>query len=73
MNPTRIFMISSLFLMSACSGGDPLDALWPAQSGNGPRIMWDLGATPLPEIPFPNDVATIPDSNSPTGLRMNAT
>lgn len=32
-------------------------------------IDWD--AEPLPEIPFPNDLATRPDPTSPTGLRVN--
>lgn len=32
-------------------------------------IDWD--ATPLPELPFPNDLATRPDPTSVTGLRLN--
>jgi hypothetical protein len=39
--------------------------------GPGPRIVVDFDAEPLPEIPFPNDLATRPDPDSPTGLRLN--
>ena len=39
--------------------------------GTGPRILIDWDAIPLPEVPFPNDLATRPDPSSPTGLRLN--
>ena len=39
--------------------------------GTGPRILIDWDAVPLPEVPFPNDLATRPDPSSPTGLRLN--
>jgi hypothetical protein len=32
-------------------------------------VDWD--AEPLPDLPFPNDLATRPDPTSPTGLRLN--
>jgi hypothetical protein len=34
-------------------------------------VVVDFEAEPLPEIPFPNDLATRPDPTSPTGLRLN--
>jgi len=34
-------------------------------------VRWDLAARPLPDIPFPNDVATRLDETSPTGRRLN--
>ncbi len=37
----------------------------------GPKVMFDLDARPLPEIPFPNDLATKADPTSPTGRRLN--
>ena len=37
----------------------------------GPAVLIDWDAEPLPEIPFPNDLATRPDPSSPTGLRLN--
>jgi hypothetical protein len=39
--------------------------------GSGPAVVIDWDAEPLPEIPFPNDLATRPDPSSPTGLRLN--
>jgi hypothetical protein len=39
--------------------------------GNGPVVVVDWDATPLPEIPLPNDLATRPDPTSVTGLRLN--
>ncbi len=39
--------------------------------GDGPLVVVDWDAKPLPEIPFPNDLATRPDPTSPTGLRVN--
>ncbi len=59
--------------VAAChSGGAPLTGFVATESGEGPRVVWDLNARPLPEIPFPNDIATRPDPTSPTGLRLNA-
>jgi hypothetical protein len=53
-------------------GGRALSALalTPADD-QGPQIVWDLDAKPLPDIPFPNNVGTRPDPNSPTGRRVN--
>lgn len=34
-------------------------------------VVVDWDATPLPELPFPNDLATRADPTSPTGLRLN--
>ena len=39
--------------------------------GTGPTVVIDWDAKPLPELPFPNDLATRADPNSPTGLRIN--
>lgn len=39
--------------------------------GTGPVVKVDWDAQPLPEIPFPNDLATRTDLTSPTGLRLN--
>ncbi|MCB9558241.1 MAG: hypothetical protein H6707_19145 [Deltaproteobacteria bacterium] len=36
----------------------------------GPAVIWEPTAKPLPEIPFPNDLATRLDPSSPTGLRV---
>jgi len=56
-------------LLAACSP-DP-EGLATSGAGNGPMVVWDLSARPLPEIPFPNDLATRYDPDSPTGRRLN--
>ena len=43
----------------------------PAEDVAGTRIKFDPLAHPMPEIPFPNDVATVLDPGSPTGRRLN--
>ena len=58
--------------LAGCGKGAGFDGLAPAQDTGGPRVSFDLSHTPLPEIPFPNDLATRPDPGSPTGLRLNA-
>src|SRR4051812_16647329 len=50
----------------------PLDGLIATPAGDGPAVTFDLLARPLPEIPFPNDMATRLDVDSPTGRRVNA-
>jgi hypothetical protein len=40
--------------------------------GDGPVVVFDLLAKPLPDIPVPNDIATFPDPTSRTGRRLNA-
>ena len=54
---------------SAC--GTPPAGLLPTPDGEGPRVKIDWDARPLPEIPFPNDLAARPDPHSPTGMRLN--
>ena len=39
--------------------------------GSGPVVVVDWEAKPLPELPFPNDLATRTDVTSTTGLRLN--
>ncbi|MBI2890057.1 MAG: hypothetical protein HYY13_04655 [Nitrospirae bacterium] len=45
--------------------------LHPTPAGDGPAVIYDLTHKPLPDIPFPNDSATRPDSSSPTGRRVS--
>jgi hypothetical protein len=58
-------------LLCACARGS-VDGLAPAEDTGGPKVLFDLKHTPLPEVPLPNDIATRPDPTSPTGLRVNA-
>jgi hypothetical protein len=68
----RVGSVAFLLLAASCDGGGLPPHWGGAGVGTGPRIVWDLTARPLPEIPLPNDVATFPDPSSPTGLRVNA-
>lgn len=52
-----------------CAAGP--EGLRETPEGDGPLVVVDWDAEPLPEIPFPNDLATRPDPTSPTGLRVN--
>ncbi len=63
-----LVMVASLSAGCGVSGPEGL-AL--AEPGDGPQVVFDLEARPLPEIPFPNDLATRPDPSSPTGRRLN--
>lgn len=62
----------SLLVVLALGGcaGSP-DGLRRTPNGDGPVVVVDWDALPLPEIPFPNDLATRADPTSPTGLRLN--
>lgn len=66
---------SSLLLCLATGCTDAFTArpagLVESAATEGPKVVFDLDARPLPEIPFPNDLATRPDPESPTGRRLN--
>lgn len=59
-------------LAIACTMDSAPSGIGRTPKAPGPTIRFDLSAKPLPEIPFPNDVATWPDPTSRTGLRVNA-
>lgn len=62
----------SIVLLLGCEGSAPTEGLATSEQTGGPEIVFDLSARPIPEIPFPNDLATRPDPTSPTGKRVNA-
>jgi len=64
-------LLVSVFLAGCLdSGGAPAGiALTPL--GDGPEVVFDWEAKPLPDLPFPTDLATWTDTASPTGLRVN--
>jgi len=74
MNLRALGILTAALGLLGCDGGDPVSAAAPVarDDGHGPRIVWDLGERPFPNIPLPNDIATAPDPTSPTGLRLNA-
>jgi len=71
------FLFVFLFpLMWGCLSGEsdgfPVsEGLARVQDANGTRIKFDPLASPMPEIPFPNDIAAVMDPRSPTGRRLN--
>ncbi len=65
------FAISSACLV-ACAIDSVPTGLKDTPPGNGPTVQFDLSHRPLPLAPLPNDIATIADPSSRTGLRINA-
>ena len=64
-------MLLAGILLAACSGGGVPMGWRGTPDGDGPTVLWELDARPLPKVPLPNDIATWPDPTSPTGLRVN--
>jgi hypothetical protein len=60
-----------MLLAFALACAAPPAGLRATPAGDGPLVRVDWDALPLPDIPFPNDLATRPDPTSPTGLRPN--
>ena len=63
----RLLAATLCLLAAACADSAPFEGLGRAEPGPGPKIVFDLLRKPLPEIPFPNDLATRQDATSPTG------
>jgi hypothetical protein len=64
--------VAGVLALGGCAV-DTIPAGLPAAApGDGPAVVFDLLARPLPDIPLPNDVAAFPDPTSRTGLRINA-
>lgn len=59
-----------IFLLNFCGGEIP-QPLHQIKECKGVKVVFDLEAKPLPEIPLPNDIATRIDPSSPTGKRLN--
>lgn len=64
----RWLLFGALALPIGCA---PPAGLRETPAGDGPRVVADWDAEPLPEIPFPNDLALRIDETSRTGLRLN--
>lgn len=70
--PTLAGALAALsLLIGGCLPDEAPQGLRPSPGGSGPRVVFQLDTLPLPDIPFPNDLLTRPDPNSPTGLRLN--
>jgi len=69
--PLRLILIGlAATLLISCQGLDQGLSV-ASLEGEGPAVVFDFDAKPLPEIPFPNNLATVLDENSPTGRRLN--
>jgi hypothetical protein len=71
-----LFLLSLLCWISSCLSGQDVESplgegLEVVQDPGGTRIKFDPLAHPMPEIPFPNDIATTMDPASRTGRRLN--
>ena len=73
--PVRLLALRLVLLTlvaASCSVDTIPVGLRSTPAGNGPVVVFDLLAQPLPDIPTPNDIATFPDPTSRTGRRLNA-
>lgn len=59
-------------VLAACAIDTVPAGLRATPPGDGPVVVFDLSARPLPDIPAPNDVATFADPSSRTGRRIDA-
>ena len=70
-------LLLAVIWVPACIGGEAsgpaagVSPLGATPQGSGPRVVFDPLTRPVPEVPFPNDVATVLDPRSPTGRRVN--
>ena len=69
LRPARPLAPHLLILLGACAPYP--EGLRRTPEGDGPEVRVDWDAEPLPDIPYPNDLATTVDRHSPTGLRLN--
>lgn len=65
-----VALLSAAFLLTSCPSSSP-DGIHPAEPART-TVKYDLFHSPLPEIPYPNDIAVRPDNTSATGRRVNA-
>ena len=69
-----VVVFCALNLFTGCLGGEGVDhyELLSSTCSSGPEIYVDPLAEHMPEIPFPNDIATVMDRSSQfTGRRIN--
>ena len=67
-----LFLNTCLSFLACYSGGDLMQGLAPTPDENqGPNIEWDVFAEPVPEIPFPNNIASRPSNKTLTGRLLN--
>ena len=67
----RRFPVVLVLIALGCSSGAHFNGLAPAEATGGPKVLFDLARKPLPEIPFPSDLATRPNPDASTGTQVN--
>lgn len=67
----RLLLAFPLIALGCLETNEAAKGLRVAADNGGSQVVFDVDARPLPEIPFPNDVAMIVDPSMPTGLRLN--
>ncbi|MBM4386977.1 MAG: hypothetical protein FJ088_04510, partial [Deltaproteobacteria bacterium] len=68
----KVLLMTAVFaILAAGCDIEPQRGILPSKNTGGPVVRYDIEAEPIPEIPFPNDAATIVDKSSPTGRRLN--
>ncbi len=69
----KLGAVAALACFITFCGGEPdhPEGLTESGGGNGPEIIFDPLAEPVPEIPFPNDLVTVLDESTVTGRRIN--
>ncbi len=72
MQRTRLLSCLTLLAFVGCaeSNVEP-EGLAKSRPLGGVQLRFDLDDRPFPDIPFPNDLATVVDPDSPTGRRVN--
>jgi hypothetical protein len=68
----RFPLLVACVALGACSVDTIPSSLGDTPPGGGPTVVFDLLHRPLPDIPAPNDLATVADPTSRTGRRINA-
>ena len=66
-----LFALLGVCGLLSCTGDEIPDVPVGAVGGDV-RVVFDVSARPLPEVPLPNDFATFPDPTSRTGRRIQA-
>ncbi|MBN2195808.1 MAG: hypothetical protein JW751_23520 [Polyangiaceae bacterium] len=67
----RLAALGALALeISACAGDAAPTGFGDTPPGEGPVVRCDLERVPF-DVPFPNDLFTVPDPGSPTGVRVS--
>ncbi len=65
-------ILGAIALFAGCGGpAEPMRGIIETPKGKGPKVIFNLEAKPLPEIPLPIDLATRLDPTSSTGRRIN--